>query len=170
MRGLLEKLRLIVHLKVKVNIHRDDFIKRMKLKTGDPGLLILDALSKTQYQYTGTVTEKSFEIKRRRKMFEKNLGFSKAKGKFIQFGNVLTIESEIFVPQRTFVPWYLFFYMPLYCFFIGSAILSDKSFISLLLVLVFGGVMLWIPYSMMKREVAQLKDQLETEFRDIAKG
>jgi hypothetical protein len=168
MKDFLRKIRLIDNFKIELEINKNEFFNILKNNIDEKRSDFFDAFSSSKNDYKGTVTQDSFDIKRRWRFFDVNLNFAKAKGTIEQKGSNLIIMTEI----NAFQGQMMIFFISLivfYLIFIIAISTADNvggnvpgfayPFILIHALFMFG-----IPYFIMRRSVSRMKYELERDF------
>ena len=172
MEHLLEKLKLLQYQTIKLDIHKNRFVEILKsnVDKGNASFFTssFEAFSSSKNEYKGEVSFDGFKIRRRRKMFDVNMNFAIASGKFIQKDGQLIIETRI----NSFSGVFIFFYVMLILFYLGMSILElmgefsgeDAPFIVFPMLLIHALFMFGVPYFLMRRSTNRMKYDLERDF------
>lgn len=176
MKSILERLRLVDHLTTEIPIEKKDFIDKLtrNVDQGDIGIFLsaFEAFSSSKNEYKGTVTFDSFKIRRRRRLFDMNLGLVVAEGSFRQKDNILVVEATIRGFQGIFIPFLLFiafFYVAFIISFIVSGTQGSTGWFFIPFIFIHAAMMLGIPCYIMRRGVSRMKYELERDFYYITK-
>jgi hypothetical protein len=170
MTAILERLRLIDHLKTEIQIDKDEFVARFQDIVASGGaaslLFSFEAFSFSKKEYTGTVTADSFRIRKRNKLFDTNIGLAIAEGTINHKEQSLIIDSKIV----GFHPFYILFlamviliYVFIIVAFISSGNRETFDPIAIPFFIIHAALMLGIPYVIMRRSVSRLKYDLERD-------
>ena len=173
MKELLRKLRLIDNFSIELEIDKYEFFKILQNNIDEKQSDFLEAFSNSNYEYKGIVNQDFFEIKRKRRLFDMNLNFSKAKGTMTQKGSKLIIETEInaFQGQMMFMFIFFFFFYVIFIIAFSTAdnINGNASGFALPFIVVHALFMFGIPYLMMRRSVSRMKYDLERDLYFMTK-
>src|SRR5688572_17993077 len=101
MKKALQNLGLYDRLRMELPISRNDFVRALSAHVDD-------TLSSGRKIYKGTVTSDSFELKRKRRLFDTNLAWIKLQGKFREKDNALIIDIELSVFHALLIPFLIF--------------------------------------------------------------
>lgn len=177
MSELLKKLKLKDSFEIEIPIEQDLFVERLTsiVDKGDTSIFsnISDVFSSSKNDYRGMVSNNSFSLKRKRKMFDMNINFAVAKGEFKQEIDQLKIKTDINAfngPLKVF-----FFIIPVfYCVFLSAFFFSSNKtesiqFVFVPFIIVHASFMLGIPYMMMRKSVGKMKKELERELYFLTK-
>ncbi|HEY0656045.1 MAG TPA: hypothetical protein VGD65_23080 [Chryseosolibacter sp.] len=171
MRALLERLKLVDYLTTEIPIEKRVFVERLRnsVDPGGTGFLgvPLEAFRSTKNEYKGVVTDDSFKIRRRKRMFDSNLALAKAEGTFRQKDEKLIITSTITGFNNFIIPFLIFiliFYLAAIVSFAFFGPKDDFAWVIFPFILVHAAFMVGIPYFVMRRSVAKLKYDLERDF------
>jgi hypothetical protein len=179
MNEFLKKLKLIDHFTVELEVERYFFVDRLMsvVDRGDTGTLFssFEGFSSSKKEYKGKVGDSGFEIRRRKRLFDMNMGAAIAKGKWRQRDNHLIIETEI----NSFNNFFIFFYGILIIIygigiisflFAGSGEDGGNMFalIGLPFLLIHAAFMFGIPYMVMRNSTNRMKYDLTREFHYLA--
>ena len=163
----LRKIRLIDNFDIELEIDKNDFFKILQNNVDEKQSDFFDAFSVSKNEYKGIVTQDNFEIKRKRRFFDMNLNFSKAKGTIIQNDSKLIIDTEInaFQGQMMFMLIFLivFYLIFIIAFYTADRINGNSPVIAFPFILIHALFMFGIPYLMMRRSVSRMKYDLERD-------
>ena len=169
-RQFLEKIKLIDCLTLEVEISKNDFYSKMKsiIDEGSTSVLFdpFDAFSSSTNEYKGHVGYDKFNIKKRRKMFDMNMNFAKAKGTYKQKNNSTEVDVQI-NGYSAMIP-FLTFLIIFYSIFIAGLTFGNNNHgemgaFALPFILLHALFMFGLPYFIMRRSVSKLKHDLERE-------
>lgn len=176
MKSILERLKLVDYLTTEIPIEKNLFIEKLKMNVdqGDTGIFLsaFEAFSSSKNQYKGMVTSDSFKIRRRRKLFDMNMSWPVAEGRFKQRDNTLVIESTITSFRGIFIPFIvlmIMFYLAFIVSFIFSGVPAKFGWLFVPFVFIHASIMFGIPYVIMRRGVSRMKYELEREFYYLTK-
>lgn len=173
MKHFLKKIKLIDSLTLEFEITKEEFSEKLKenITKSDLGMFsdMFEMFSSDDNDYKGYVNYDSFEIKKRKRMFERNMNFSKITGKFYQNGRNLTVENEINGFPKGFILFYIF--TPIFYIFFISLFFTENnsdgdsfSYFLYFFISIHAFLMLGIPYFMMKKNIKKTKKNLEKDF------
>jgi hypothetical protein len=179
MNEFLRKLKLIDHFTVELEVERYFFVDRLMsvVDPGDTGTLFssFEGFSSNKKEYKGKVSDNGFEIRRRKKLFDMNMGSAIAKGKWRQKDNNLVIETEVNSFNNFFI---LFFVILIVIYGFGAIALlfSENSeggskmiaLMGLPFLLLHAAFMFGIPYMVMRNSTSRMKYDLTREFHYLA--
>lgn len=169
MNEFLKRLKLIDNMTTTLQTSKVEFVNRLAQVTdkGSTGMMsdTFDIFSSSKNEFKGQVNFDSFEIKRRRRLFDTNMSSAVAKGTFVERDGHLKIETEINGFNNLFIVFYVFLII-FYSIFIISFLsnVNEMGFIPIPFIMIHGTVMFGIPYFLMRRSVKRLKYELEREF------
>ena len=130
MNEFLKKLKLIDHFTVELEVERYLFVDRLMsvVDPGDTGTLFssFEGFGSSMKEYKGKVGDSGFEIRRRKRLFDMNMGSAIAKGNWRQRDNHLIIDNEI----NSFNNFFILFYGILifvYGFGIMATLLAENT-------------------------------------------
>ena len=172
MKEFLQKIKLIDHLTTELEIQKSDFLSNFKSCVGEGNISYFsgafDVFSSSKNEYKGHVGYDSFKIRRRRKFFDMNMNFAIAKGKYIQKGTTLIINTEINSFSGMMIPFYIsiiiFYTIFAVAFFSADNMIDGDQLYFGGFIIVHACFMFGIPYFMMRRSTQRLKHELEREF------
>lgn len=177
MTTILRKLKLIDNFHIELNTTKNDFITKFSANVdyGETGFFSdpFEAFASSKNEYKGKINYEEFEIKRRKKLFDFSGSFAKAKGNFLEEGNILILEGEINAFNPIYIPFFIFgliFYLIFFSAIIIMGI-NNEGFPLLFLpfIILHACLMFGIPFFIMRRSVKKLKYDLEREFYFIIK-
>ena len=157
-------------------MEKREFVRKLMMSVDQANLgsfiSPFEAFSSSKNEYKGMVTYDSFKIRRRRRLFEMGVISPVAEGHFRQKDDVLVIESRIKNFRGFFVP-IIFLIMLFYVAFLVSFISSDVPvairWIFVPFIFIHAGLMLGIPYFIMRRAVSRMKYELERDLYYLTK-
>jgi len=177
MKEFLEKIKLVDYMTTEIEMQKDEFVKKFK-ESVDEGSVdffsgAFDVFSSSKNEYKGHVGLKDFEIKRRKRMFDVNMSFAVAKGKFKSNEENIIVETEINGFSGMMIPFYLFLIL-FYLGFVGMIFFAgetgnDEVLMAFPFLIIHAVFMLGIPYFMMRRGVKRMKYELERDFFYLTK-
>lgn len=169
MEEFLKKVKLIDEMEITLPIGRTEFASRLREVTdeGSVGLLSspFEVFSSSKKEFKGDVTNGSFKIKRRQRIFDATASTAIAEGTFSERNDSLVIRTQV----NGFSNAYLVLYGALVLFFVFVIVvflqagIKDAT-IAIPIILIQSVIMLGLPYFMMRRSVKRLKYDLEREF------
>ncbi|HOX81899.1 MAG TPA: hypothetical protein PLJ60_11690 [Chryseolinea sp.] len=170
MKELLERIKLIVHFTIELEIEKPVFVNKLiqNIDEGDTGTFFspFEAFSSSKNNYKGKVAFDQFKIRRRRKFFDTNMNLATAKGAFKQVDKNVVIQTEINGFNGMLIPYYIFVPIFYLLFIIGFAF-ADSSPQELWYIIPFmivhATLMLGFPYFFMRRGVSKMKYELERD-------
>jgi len=167
---ILKKVGLLTYCQFKLNTDQGTFANKLNDIVENKSLDIFsdmgDVFSRNEKNYKGSVTHQGFEIRRKRKLFDMNMNFTKIKGTFEQNKDALQLNIEL----RAFHPFLTFYYVFLaiiYSIFLISFIFTggfDGNYFVLPFILVHALFMAGIPYLVLKRGLKKTLYEIEREF------
>lgn len=176
MNDFFKRIKLTDHLKTELEVSKSDFINAFKnqIKPSDLGLFsdFSDVFSSSKKEYKGSIDNKEFLIKKKKRFFDTKMSFAKVHGTYREVGGKLIIDSEI---KGFDTKMYFFFGFAIifYLIFIGIVSFVDldneSRFFILPFIFVHAVMMFGIPYFMMRRSVNKMKYDLEREFHYLSK-
>ena len=175
MNSLLTKIKLIDHLVVELDIDKTTFISKLKARMDESDLGwfsdSFDVFSSSKNDYKGQVSLDGFKIKKRKRLFDPNMHLAIASGTFRQNNGILFVDVEIsgLPNMMVFVMAVLLF---VYLTIIGNIIAGGSirtDFPLPLFIIIYGLMMLGIPYLVMRQNVRHLKNELERDLFYFAK-
>lgn len=168
MNAFLTKLKLQDTLEVSLDISKEKFLNRLHVIVDerDPGFFgdFLDAFSSNKKEYKGSISTSGFKIKRKRKIFEKNI-VAVATGRVSEMDDTLFLKININGFQKFLLLFYILFpliYTALLTGFIRTGF-SENEPLFIPFILLHATLMLGIPYIIMRRSTKRLKHDLECE-------
>jgi hypothetical protein len=169
MKELLERLKLVVHFTIELEIEKSVFVSKLmqNIDEGDTSIFFtpFEAFSSSKSDYKGKVAFDQFKIRRRKRFFDIAWTLATAKGAFKQVDKNVVIETEINGFHGIFIPYYIF--VPIfYLLFIMGFVFSDSNqgelyFIPM--IIIHAVFMLGFPYFFMRRGVNRMKYELERD-------
>lgn len=180
MKEFLKKLKLVDHLSTEIEIDQRQFVERLKehVDHGNIGgfSTMFEAFSSGKNEYKGLVNFDGFKIKRKRRLFDANMGMAVATGNFQQKNQNLIISTEINGFSGLMIPFYIVITI-FYLIFIAVLTLAsfseeaDSTFaFAIPFILLHASFMFGIPYLMMRRSTTRMKHELEREFFYMTKN
>lgn len=167
MDNFLRKINLVKDITIQLPITKTEFIQKFRnhVDESDLGYVPFEVFQSSTNEYKGNIQNNTFELKKRKKIFDTNYSFAKVIGEIIQENNELTINVEIVGFRKRillFGVMILLFYL---LFFVG-AISNDDAFPFFILpfLMIHMSVMLVIPYFVIRRSVNRMAYDLERDF------
>jgi len=174
MESTLRKLKLIVDFNFKLKSDKAKFISAL-IKNVDEADIdsifpsFFESFSSSENLFKGKVHYSGFHIRKRKRFFDKQFGFAKAKGTFHEENENLVIKGSINVWNNLMFIFFGFI-LVFYLFFINMMLVGDFSEVGLLgipFVFIHALLMFGIPFFIMRRNVKRTKQELEREFHFI---
>ncbi len=166
----LRKLKLIENTTIELPISKIDFIKKFRdnVEYSDLNFTAFEGFevfSSSKLEYKGTISDRGFALKKRRKLFDTNYSFAKANGTFRESFDKLIITTEI-NSFRKKMYFFLAFILLFDLLILTSFFLGGTSFPIFILpfILIHGILMIGIPYIVMRRSVKRMVYDLERDF------
>ena len=167
MKDFLRKIHLTNNFTIEFEIDKNDFFKILQSNVDESQPDFFDAFSSSKNEYKGIVTQDSFEIKRKRRFFDMNFNFAKAKGTIIQRHSELIIDTEINAFQGNmifmFISLIAFYLVFIIAFATADDINGDATGFAFPFILVHALFMFGIPYLLASRSVSRMKYDLERD-------
>lgn len=167
MDNFLRKINLIKDITIQLPVTKTEFIQKFRnnVDESDLGYVPFEVFQSSTNEYKGNIENNTFELKKRKKIFDTNYSFAKVSGELAQEDNQLTINVEIFGFRKRmliFVAFILLFY---FIFFVGTISDSDTfPFFIFPFLLIHMSLMLIIPYFVVRRSVNRMAYDLERDF------
>lgn len=168
MKKFFEKIKIIDHLKVELNIDRYKFINNLRSVVEYGGLdyfsSISELFSSDKKEYRGKIDNNGFQIKRKKRFFDISYHHAIATGRISEFEGKIIVKVEINGFNYKFIP-FLIILLLFYSFFFYNIFFIEDSppLIVILFIIIHAMLMFSIPYYMTKRSVKRLKYDLERE-------
>ncbi len=171
MSNFLRKLKVIENITIELPISKSDFIKKFRANVEYSDLSFspfegFEALSSSKFEYKGNSNEQGFEIKKRRKLFDTNYSFARAKGTYKESFDKLIITAEINAFRKKMY-FFLGFILLFDILIISSAVFSKSNELAFFIVpfiLIHALLMIGIPYFVIRRSVKRMIYDLERDF------
>ena len=170
MNHFLQKLKLIEITSIELTISKADFIKKFRENVEYSNLNFtpfegFEAFSSSRFEYKGNITDREFALKKRRKLFDTNYSFAKATGSFQESFDKLIIKTEINAFRKK-MGFFLIFILLFDILILTGVSLGSSSFPFFIFpfILLHAGLMIGIPYFVMRRSVKRLIYDLERDF------
>lgn len=167
MSNFLRKINLIKDINIELQVSKTDFIKKFRenVDESDLGFEPFEALKSSQNEYKGNIENNSFELKKRRKLFDTNYSFAKVTGQIIQETDKLIIKTQISAFQGKMI-FFMAFLLLFYAIFISAFLFTENGGIKFFIfpfILFHMSIMMGIPYFIMKRSVTRMIYDLERD-------
>lgn len=172
MKDFLIKIKLIDYMTIELDTDKTTFVSKLTKYVDKSDINwfsdSFDAFSSSKNDYKGQVTLNGFVIKKRKRMFDRNLWLAIARGSFRQNGDKLLIDIELNGVLKTIIvvlAMMIFFYIGFIAVFITSDN-SDFHFPAagfIVFIVVHAAMMIGIPYWGMRSSIARLKSELERD-------
>ncbi len=174
MKNFLKKIKLVDTLVLELSIKKEEFKQRLEANIDVVGSNILgDLFNSTKYQYNGKVEGDSFQLKRKKKLFDTTINHAKAKGLLTEVGDKLTVDTEIngFHGQWVVIGVFILLFYPILLSFlmVQEEMLGMEKVFTLSFIVGHGFLMVGILYFMMRSSVKKMKYDLEREFFFLAR-
>lgn len=178
MQEWLERLKLIEHFRMELEIEKSIFVQRLQKQvkegTTNPLFGAFEAFSSGKEPFKGRVDFYGFKIRRRHRLFEVNTVKAIAEGRFSQMGSKLIVETTI-----NGFPNYMWVVLLLLLSVYGSVIsvlfLAENDanappLVFSLFMVGHGILIVGILYAAMRFGVRRMKRELEREFFYLTKA
>jgi hypothetical protein len=177
MENFLRKIKLIDSFSTTLNTSKSEFTSALRNNVDEAdidGLFsgVFEVFSSSKNLYKGSVNHNNFRIRKRARLFEKNIGKTIASGDLRENGESLIINTKIKGWSNYMFFFYSFLSIFYLIFIVGSfaGIFSEDSQFPIfvpIFILIHAVFMFGIPYFIMRRSVKRLKEDLEREFHYI---
>ena len=167
MTNFLKTLRLIQDMNFELPANRPDFVKALQANVDPPGSPMRDIFSRSKHIYKGIVTYDGFDLKRKRKFFDSNMGLVTARGTFTQGDDNLTIDVQFKAFHPLFILFFIFLVLSYGMFIVMFAMAPEEGGTpawTLPFILVHASFMFGIPYFLLRRSISMMKYNLERDF------
>ncbi|MDR6760458.1 hypothetical protein J2Y38_000637 [Flavobacterium sp. 2755] len=167
MNNFLKKINLIKNITIQLPVSKIDFIQKFRnnVDESDLGYVPFEIFLSSRNEYKGNIENNSFELKKRKKLFDMNHSFAKVNGNLIQENDKLTIDVEIIGFRKRMIIFFgfiIFFYL---ISIAGMISVGDNvTFIFLPFLFIHMSIMLGIPYFIIRRSVNRMAYDLERDF------
>ena len=167
MQDFLERIQLIVHKQIKLNIDKSEFIRKFQqnVDQGNIGAFsgAFEAFSSSQNRYKGNITQNEFEMRRKREFFDRSSYLARVTGSFRQQNDQLVIDAKITGFNNFLIIFYVFVTL-FYIFFIYMFTSGfNDSGIPAIFIFIHALFMYGIPYFMIRKRVKNTAGDLEKE-------
>lgn len=175
MEDFLRNIKLIDDFSTTLNISKSEFVSTLRNNVDQADIdgmfsSAFEAFTSSDNMFKGQVDSKGFKIRKRRRFFEKNFGYTKAFGTYRERGDMLIINTKISA-WNNFMFFWLCIVIVFYLIFISTLFTSGTSdgvgFVALPFIIIHSLLMLVIPYFMMRKSVKKMKQELEREFFSV---
>ena len=172
MKDFLKKIKLIDTLILELPIGKMEFNNRLKATIDiAKSSLFSDLFSSSNYKYNGSIKDDTFELKRKKKMFDTTVNHAKAKGIVMQEDARLIITTEIngFHGVWVIIGIVVMLFYPCLLFYLLSTDHKNGmgNVFSVSFIILHGLFMLGISYLMMRSSVKKMKYDLEREYKGL---
>ncbi|WP_430413145.1 hypothetical protein [Kordia sp.] len=167
MKEFLEKIQLIRQKQIKLAVDKSVFIRNFKenIDEGSIGTFssAFEAFSSSKNRYKGNITQNTFELRRRRELFDRTSYLARVKGTFRQQNDQVVIDTEINGFSNFLIPSYVLITV-FYLFFIFMIMTNVESIGFPVLFILFHAVLMYaIPYFIIRKRVKNTAIDLEKE-------
>ena len=171
MNNFLQKLKIIENISIELPISKLDFMNKFRANVEYSDLNFspfegFEAFSSSRFEYKGNITERGFELKKRRKLFDTNYSFARASGTFRESFDKLIITTKINAFRKK-----MYFFLAFIILFDSLILLSiffgdnaEFPFFIFPFILIHAVFMIGIPYFVMRRSVKRMAYDLERDF------
>lgn len=167
MNEFIKKIGLLGNLRMELPIDRTDFVKTLKGNVDPAQSDFFDVFSSSKNVYKGGVTNESFAIRRRRRLFDMNMNWAKSTGKISQTNDKLILDIEINSFHFMIIP-FVFVAVLIYSIAIVSILTVDmggtEASWALPFLFIHAAFMFGIPYFILRRSLRLARYDIE---RDI---
>jgi hypothetical protein len=178
MKAFLKKLKLIRNFTIELEMDKNEFVERLS-KIVDEGSTSsfassFEVFSSSKNEYKGTVGYDSFEIRKKRKFFDKTMSLAVVKGTLTQQRKKLIIDAEANTFNGMMVFYFIFLIIIYLIFIAGFIILSVTGsgfpFIAIPFIIIHAGLMFFVPYFLMRKSLKHIESILEKDFFYLTKA
>ncbi|WP_426484175.1 hypothetical protein [Flavobacterium sp. 2] len=170
MDNFLRKLQLVKDITIQLPVSKLDFIQKFRnhVDESDLGFVPFEAFQSSRNEYKGNISNNSFELKKRRKLFDTNYSFAKVTGHFSENNNQLNINAEINGFRKRMLLFAGVLIMFYSIFIIGSLFIPDEksgpvAFVFIPFILFHMSLMLGVPYFIIRRSVKKMIYDVERD-------
>lgn len=178
MEDFLRKIKLIDEMSTKLNITSSEFVRELKVNVEESNIDsvfsgLFEGFSSNKKAYKGLVDSRGFYIRKKKRLFEKKRGSINAKGTFRTNADVLIINTTIraFNVNRMIVMSLISICYITFIIYQFGNINPYSSFfenVPIFFILFFMAMPLILWFSL-KKEVANMKKDLEKQFQSISR-
>jgi hypothetical protein len=169
MNDFLRKIHLVKDISIQLPVSKVDFIQKFRnnVDESDLGFVPFEVFQSSRNEYKGNISNNSFELKKRRKLFDTNsYSFAKVTGHFTEDDNRVNIKAEIngFKKRMIFFLGIMIIFYSI--FLIGSFFSAGDNpapFFFLPFILIHMSLMFGIPYFIIRRSIKRMTYDLERD-------
>ncbi|WP_291145408.1 hypothetical protein [Flavobacterium sp. UBA7680] len=167
MNNFLRKIKLVKDITIQLPVSKIDFIQKFRnnVDESDLGYVPFEVFQSSRNEYKGNIENNSFDLKRRKRLFDTGYSFAKVNGNLIQENDKLVIDAEIIGFRKRMIIFFAFIVFFYLIAFTGMILTGDNvSLIFLPFLLFHMSIMLGIPYFVIRRSVNRMAYNLERDF------
>lgn len=167
MQDFLERIQLIKNTQIKLDVDKSEFIRNFKqhIDEGSIGAFssAFEVFSSSKNRYKGNITQNTFEIRRRRELFDRTSYLARVTGTFRQQNDHVVVNAKVNGFSNFLIPFYVVITI-FYIMFISVAITGfGESAIPAVFIIFHAFLMYAIPYFVMRKRVKNTATDLEKE-------
>ncbi|UPZ15662.1 hypothetical protein [Flavobacterium humidisoli] len=168
MNDFLRKIHLVKDISIQLPVSKIDFIQKFRnhVDQSDLSFVPFEVFQSSRNEYKGNISNNSFELRKRRKLFDTNYSFAKVTGHFTEENNQLNINAEINGFRKRMLLFLGIVVMFYSIFLFASLFLGSDStvpFFILPFLLFHMSLMLGIPYFVIRRSVKRMIYDIERD-------
>ncbi|WP_046757250.1 hypothetical protein [Kordia jejudonensis] len=174
MHDFLERIQLIKHTQITLNIDKSEFISHFKANVDEGSIgafsSMFEAFSSSKNRYKGNISQNSFKIRRRREFFDRTSYLARVTGTFRQQNDQVVIDAKVNGFSNFLIPLYIFITL-FYILFIPMAIIGFADSIIPIVFVFFHALMMYcIPYFIIRKRVKNTAIDIEKELFFMTKS
>lgn len=169
MKEILKKVGIIDTLTINLDVERNEFTRQLKQNTEESdlgfGSSFFEIFSSSKKEFKGSVGVNNFKIRKKRKFLDRSSGLAIAKGKVRQKENTTIIEAEI-SSFKNIMFFFIGFIALVYIIVISQIGFNTEEvpFFAIPFILIYGALMIGIPWFVLRKSTSRLKKELEKDF------
>jgi hypothetical protein len=164
MKGFFRKIGLVDNVSIELPVRRDEFLKTLRIHVDEPGGELFEVFSNSKNDYKGRVSHDTFDIRKRRRLFDSRLNFARAAGRVSGKDDSTIIDVELTGYSPLVIPFFVFLFL-VYGFVIASILFQSDGFLwTIPLVVLHALFMIGIPYIVMRKSMSRIRYDMERDF------
>jgi hypothetical protein len=164
MKEFFRKIGLVEQIKIELPVQRAEFISELKVHVDEPRTELFEVFSNSRNDYKGKVEGDTFDIKKRRRLFDSRLSFARAIGRITAREDGIVIEVELIGYSVLIIPFFVFLFA-IYGFAIISVLFRGVEFLwTIPLIVIHAAFMIGIPYVVMRKSITRIHHNIERDF------
>lgn len=167
MKSLAEKIGIIEKFEIELKISKKEFLKKIKDRIESKGHYFFGISNTNKPFFKGSISNDSFELKRKRRFLDSHLDFIKTSGNFYQKGSNLIINAKVsgynIIVLIVFTIAIIIYLIGFLSITTGDTRIFNKLMFDYLFLFGHFCLMTGIPYLVIRRIVRKVKVEFDSD-------